>query len=94
MMSYEKHPTQIDIMNKLENVLSGSMSREEFNQWVYQWVENFDSRNQLSSTEDEIHNYLVFLLVIDLEIEPDVYFHSEAEITEWIEKIKKGQPLS
>ena len=94
MMSYEKQPTKIDIINKLENVLSGSISRDEFNQWAYQWVQNFDSRNSLSSVEDEIHNDLIFLLAIDLEIEPDIYFHSDEEITEWINKIKSGYPLA
>ncbi len=30
-MSYEKQPTKIDIIDKLENVLIGGISREEFN---------------------------------------------------------------
>lgn len=94
VMSFEKQPTQIDIIDKLKNVLGGSVSREEFNRWAYRWVENFDNRNQLSSTENKVHDTLIFLLAIDLEIEPSVYFHSSEEIAEWIEEVKRGKPLS
>jgi len=73
MVFYEKQPARADIKNKLENVIGGNISREQFDQWAYRWVENFDSRNRLSSSEDEIHNYLLFLLAIDLEIEPGVF---------------------
>ncbi|PSL36289.1 hypothetical protein B0H99_107110 [Planomicrobium soli] len=94
VLSYVKQPTQIDIIDKLKHVLSGSLSREEFSIWAYRWVENFDNRNQLSSIENEVHSNLIFLLAIDLEIEPTVYFHGDEEIAEWIGEVKKGKPLS
>lgn len=94
VLSYEKQPTQIDIIDKLNNVLTGSLSREEFSIWAYRWVENFDNRNQLSSAENKVHFNLIFLLAIDLEIEPAIYFHGDEEIAEWIEEVKKGTPLS
>ena len=70
------------------------MSREQFNHWAYKWVQNLDSRNRLSSEEDKLHEYLIFLLCIDLEIEPNIYFHEDIEIQEWIEKITLGAPLT
>jgi len=82
------------MINKLDNVLKENMSREQFNQWAYKWVQNLDSRNILSSEEDKLHEYLIFLLCIDLEIEPNIYFHEDIEIQEWIEKITLGVPLT
>lgn len=70
------------------------MSREQFNHWAYKWVQNLDIRNSLSSEEDKLHEYLIFLLCIDLEIEPNIYFHEDIEIQEWIEKITLGVPLT
>lgn len=60
------------------------MSREEFNLWAYRWLENFDNILQLSSTEDEIHKNIIFLLAIDLEIESNIYIHTDEEIAEWM----------
>jgi hypothetical protein len=93
-MSYEKQPTKIDVIQRLEKVLNGSISREEFSDWAYKWVQNFDSRDRLSPEEHELHEYLIYLLAIDLEIEQGVYFHEDEEIMDWIEKIKNGKPLS
>ncbi|MEH7398030.1 hypothetical protein, partial [Priestia megaterium] len=64
---FESQPTKTDLINKLENVLKGKMSREQFNQWSYKWVQNLESRNVLSSDEDQLDEYLIFLLCIDLE---------------------------
>ncbi|MFP7737253.1 hypothetical protein ACLHDF_28910 [Priestia aryabhattai] len=90
---FESQPTKQDWINKLEIVLKGNMSREQFNQWSYKWVQNLEGRNRLSSDEDQLHEYLIFLLCIDLEIEPDIYFHEDIEIQEWIEKIILSRPL-
>ncbi|MGG0035430.1 hypothetical protein ABEX88_27770 [Priestia megaterium] len=90
----ESQLTKQNLINKLDNVLKENMSREQFNQWVYKWVQNLDSRNILSSEEDKLHEYLIFLLCIDLEIEPNIYFHEDIEIQEWIEKITLGVPLT
>ncbi|MDR4222298.1 hypothetical protein FO518_33000 [Priestia megaterium] len=90
----ESQLTKQNMINKLDNVLKENMSREQFNQWAYKWVQNLDSRNILSSEEDKLHEYLIFLLCIDLEIEPNIYFHEDIEIQEWIEKITLGVPLT
>ncbi|MED4256403.1 hypothetical protein P4689_27790 [Priestia megaterium] len=90
----ESQPTKQNLINKLDNVLKENMSREQFNQWAYKWVQNLDSRNILSSEEDQLHEYLIFLLCIDLEIEPNIYFHEDIEIQEWIKKITLGVPLT
>ena len=90
----ESQLTKQNMINKLDNVLKENMSREQFNQWAYKWVQNLDSRNILSSEEDKLHEYLIFLLCIGLEIEPNIYFHEDIEIQEWIEKITLGVPLT
>ncbi|PFJ96357.1 hypothetical protein COI96_25250 [Priestia megaterium] len=90
----ESQLTKQNLINKLDNVLKESMSREQFNHWAYKWVQNLDSRNRLSSEEDKLHEYLIFFLCIDLEIEPNIYFHEDIEIQEWIEKITLGVPLT
>ena len=90
----ESQPTKQDLMNKLDKVLKGDMSREQFNHWSYKWIQNLESRNRLSSDEDQLHEYLIFLLCIDLEIEPDIYFHEDIELKEWIEKIAQSRQLS
>ena len=90
----ESQLTKQNLINKLDNVLKENMSREQFNHWTYKWVQNLDSRNRLSSEEDKLHEYLIFLLCIDLEIEPNIYFHEDIEIQEWIEKITLGVPLT
>ncbi|MDC7767190.1 hypothetical protein [Priestia aryabhattai] len=90
----ESQLTKQNLINKLDNVLKENMSREQFNYWAYKWVQNLDSRNRLSSEEDKLHEYLIFLLCIDLEIEPNIYFHEDIEIQEWIEKITLGVPLT
>lgn len=51
----ESQLTKQNLINKLDNVLKENMSREQFNQWVYKWVQNLDSRNILSSEEDKLH---------------------------------------
>ncbi|PGZ79514.1 hypothetical protein COE55_09950 [Priestia megaterium] len=71
---FESQPTKKDLVNKLENVLKGKMAREQFNQWSYKWVQNLESRNVLSSDKDQLYEYLIFLLCIDLEIEPIYIF--------------------
>jgi len=91
---FESQPTKKDLINKLENVLKGKMSREQFNQWSYKWVQNLESRNVLSSDEDQLYEYLIFLLCIDLEVEPNIYFHEDIELKEWIKKITLGIPLT
>lgn len=48
----------------------------------------------MALNEDEILTHLLFLLAIDLEIEPSVYFHGDEKLEEWIEKIKEGQPIT
>jgi hypothetical protein len=90
----ESQPTKQDLINKLDKVLKGDMSRENFNAWSYKWIQNLESRNRLSSDEDQLHEYLIFLLCIDLEIEPDIYFHEDIELKEWIEKIAQSRQLS
>ncbi|MGG3272452.1 hypothetical protein ABEP16_26595 [Priestia aryabhattai] len=90
----ESQLTKQNLINKLDNVLKENMSREQFNQWAYKWVQNLDNRNILSSEEDKLHEYLIFLLCIDLEIEPNIYFHEDIEIQEWIKKITLGVPLT
>ncbi|MGE7717891.1 hypothetical protein [Priestia megaterium] len=90
----ESQLTKQNLINKLDNVLKENMSREQFNHWAYKWVQNLDIRNRLSSEEDKLHEYLIFLLCIDLEIEPNIYFHEDIEIQEWIEKITLGVPLT
>lgn len=57
---FESQPTKQDLINKLEKVLKGNMSREQFNQWSYKWVQNLESRNTLSSDEEQLHEYLIF----------------------------------
>ncbi|MFE3892617.1 hypothetical protein ACFX4Y_23515 [Priestia sp. YIM B13446] len=91
---FESQPTKQDLINKLENVLKGNMSREQFNQWSYKWVQNLESRDRLSYDEDQLHEYLIFLLCIDLEIEPNIYFHEDMELKEWVKKITLGIPLT
>ncbi|MGN2274286.1 hypothetical protein [Priestia megaterium] len=90
----ESQPTKQDLINKLDKVLKGDMSREKFNAWSYKWIQNLESRNRFSSDEDQLHEYLIFLLCIDLEIEPDIYFHEDIELKEWIEKIAQSRQLS
>ncbi|MGG0464613.1 hypothetical protein [Priestia aryabhattai] len=91
---FESQPTKQDLINKLEKVLKGNMSREQFNQWSYKWVQNLESRNILSTDEEQLHEYLIFLLGIDLEIEPNIYFHEDMELKEWVKKITLGSPLT
>ncbi|WP_195696743.1 hypothetical protein [Priestia megaterium] len=90
----ESQPTKQDLINKLDKVLKGDMSREQFNHWACKWIQNLESRNRLYSDEDQLHEYLIFLLCIDLEIEPDIYFHEDIELKEWIEKIAQSRQLS
>ena len=89
----DNQPTKQNLINKLDNVIKGNISREQFNQWAYKWVQNLDSRNRLSSKENQLHEYLIFLLCIDLEIEPNIYFYEDIEIQEWIKKIKQSKLL-
>lgn len=91
---FERQPTKQDLINKLENILKENISREQFNRWAYKWVQNLESRNMLSSDENQLHEYLIFLLCIDLEIEPNIYFHEDIELKEWIKKITLSVPLT
>ncbi|MBW0933483.1 hypothetical protein [Priestia megaterium] len=91
---FESQPTNKDLINKLEDVLKEDISREQFNIWAYKWVQNLDNRSNLSLDENQLHEYFIFLLGIDLEMEPDIYFYDNRHIQEWIEKIKHGIQLS
>ena len=93
-MAYEKQPTKDDVINRLEAALQGDISREAFNVWAYKWVQNFDCRNHMSAEENTLHQYLIHLLAIDLEIEQGVYLHDFTDIRGWIDKIKNNQALS
>ncbi|GGB43230.1 hypothetical protein [Fictibacillus barbaricus] len=92
-MTFELQPTKEIIINKLQNVLTNKMTREEFDLWAYKWVENFDCRDRLSPEEDKLHSYLIELMAIDLEIEKGIYFHKDIEIKDWIQKINNGELL-
>jgi hypothetical protein len=59
--------------------------------WAYKWVQNFDKRDQLTTEENKLHDYLIELLAIDLEIDKDVYFHPDDDIKDWIQKINDGE---
>ncbi|KML24638.1 hypothetical protein [Priestia aryabhattai] len=89
----DNQPTKQNLINKLDNVIKGNISREQFNQWAYKWGQNLDSRNRLSSKENQLHEYLIFLLCIDLEIESNIYFYEDIEIQEWIKKIRQSKLL-
>lgn len=89
-----KQPTNDDLICRLKDVLKGELSREEFNAWTYKWIENFENRNQLNHVEEIVHSNLIFLLGIDLEVEKDVYLHSNSDIEKWIEQLEDGKLLN
>ncbi|MFC7371887.1 hypothetical protein ACFQPF_09370 [Fictibacillus iocasae] len=93
-MAYEEQPTSQVMVTKLQQVLDSKMTREAFHLWAYKWVENFDSRDHLTSEEDKLHQYFIVLLAIDLEVDKDIYFHSRDEQHEWMKKIQAGERLS
>lgn len=79
------------VITKLQNVLENKTTREEFPLWAYKWVQNFDKRDQLTAEENKLHDYLIELLAIDLEIDKDIYFHPNDDIKDWIQKINDGE---
>lgn len=90
-MTFEDQPTSEVVITKLQNVLENKTTREEFHLWAYKCVQNFDKKDQLTTEENKLHDYLIELLAIDLEIDKDIYFHPNDDIKDWIQKINDGE---
>ena len=74
-------PTILEVVNRLQAILKGTISREEVADWAGFWV---------MADEPDIEDALLWKLIkqaagVDLKDSPVSYLHDEADIRSWIE---------
>lgn len=77
-----KLPSLSDIIEKLELVLKGFLTREE----VSDWAAAFILDDELKIYDQNLFNLLNLVFGMDLKDSPTEYLHTEIEIKKWIEK--------
>lgn len=74
-------PTIVEVVNQLQAILKGTISREEVADWAGFWV---------MADELDVEDALLWKLLkqaagVDLKDSPVSYLHDEADIWSWIE---------
>ncbi|WP_072917820.1 hypothetical protein [Desulforamulus aeronauticus] len=77
-------PTLDDVIEKLQQVLEGKISREAVSNWAEKVSQCFESESSLSQNDISIWKALDILRGVDLKDSPKDYLHNEADIRNWI----------
>ncbi|PLR77510.1 DNA-binding protein [Bacillus sp. V3-13] len=77
-----EQPTVKDIIEKLELILKGKLSREEVADWASEYVMADDP----SISDEVVWEFLQIVSGVDLKDTPDEYLHWDPDIIQWINK--------
>ncbi|WP_224925960.1 DNA-binding protein [Bacillus pumilus] len=75
-------PKMLDYLNKIRQVLKGTITREQ----VSDWAEIYVSSDDLEIDDDQVWDMLILLSGIDLKDSPNSYLHSVDDLNDWLEK--------
>jgi hypothetical protein len=79
-------PTVSEVIERLNSVLNGELTREEVSEWASYYVMADDS-----TIDDEIvWDLLKIISGIDILDSPTSYFYNEEDIKDWIRKATKS----
>ncbi|AFQ43924.1 hypothetical protein [Desulfosporosinus meridiei] len=81
-------PTLEDIIEKLELVDEGKLSREEISNWAERTSQFFESEGTLSEKDISIWKSLDVVMGIDIKDSPEEYLHNEIDIRNWITRFR------
>ena len=73
-------PTLMEVVEQLQAVLAGSISRESVADWAAAWV----MLDNPTLEDDQVWTLLKQASGIDLKDSPTEYLHNEADIQSWI----------
>ena len=81
-----------EIKQVLNKILDNTMSREEASGWAYKLRQEADN-NKLKycpiEYENILWNSILFIEGVDLQNEPNVYFHNEHDIMKFLQNIEE-----
>ncbi len=75
-----KQPTKQEIISKLQNVLSGELTREKVSNWTMQYIDN----DELEIDDFTTWEFLKEIGGIDVIEAPNVYLYGDVDIKKWI----------
>lgn len=75
-----------EIIEKLQQVIEGELSREEVSNWAEKASHFFESEGSLSEKDISIWKGLDVVMGIDLKDSPAEYLHNEIDIRNWISR--------
>lgn len=75
-----KQPTKHDIITKLQNILTGELTREEVSNWAMTYIDN----DELQIDDFSAWELLKEIGGIDVIEAPDVYLYGVEDINKWI----------
>lgn len=79
-------PTVIEIIDRLQSVLNGELTREEVSDWASYYVMADDP-----TIDDEIiWDLLKIISGVDILDSPTSYLHNEEDIKDWIKQATKS----
>ncbi|TCX50642.1 MULTISPECIES: hypothetical protein [unclassified Dehalobacter] len=79
-------PSLKEIIEKLQQVVEGKISREDVSNWAEKASQYFEGESSLSQDDISIWKALDVLLGIDLKDSPEDYLHNETDIRNWISR--------
>ncbi|AKU33097.1 MULTISPECIES: DNA-binding protein [Bacillus] len=77
-------PKMLDCLNKIRNVLKGTITREQ----VSDWAEIYVSADDPEIDDDQVWDMLILLSGIDLKDSPNSYLHPVEDLNDWLEEYK------
>ncbi|WP_071461328.1 DNA-binding protein [Bacillus massilinigeriensis] len=75
-------PTKEEIINKLNMILQGKLSREDVADWASEYV----MQDEPNIVDDIVWDFLQVVSGVDLKDSPEEYLHVEQDIKDWIKK--------
>lgn len=83
-----RQPSKEALINKLELILQGTISREA----VADWASKFVMQDEPNITDEIVWELLQVVSGVDLKNSPDEYLHVEQDIKNWIERYSSISP--
>jgi hypothetical protein len=78
-----------DVRKTFQNLLDGSMTRDEADRWAYECIQKHESNNLVFSPLDDkkkIWSGLMYLYGVDSKNSPNEYLHTLSDIREAMHK--------
>lgn len=78
-------PTKEEIIDKLNKILQGTLSREDVADWASEYV----MQDEPNITDETVWEFLKVVSGVDIKDSPEEYLHAEQDLEDWIKKYSK-----